>query len=96
MKLLIDGHRIDACWPCVLEWADSRAGSINNPDWHDEEVPDTLHWTGADRYCAGAYAGRYCDKHWREAGYRTDLPNVVGGMSEDEIEAYDYRHEVDQ
>lgn len=46
-----------------------------------------------DRYSAGIYAGHYCDRHWASAGYRQDLPNIVGGMSDDEIEAYDYRDE---
>lgn len=48
---------------------------------------DRYRWNGSDRYSCGAYAGHYCDRHWQQAGY-IDGPNVVGGTSEDEIEAW--------
>jgi len=28
---------------------------------------------GEERFSMGIYAGRYCDKHWKESGYR-DVP----------------------
>jgi hypothetical protein len=33
---------------------------------------------GSPRYSFGVYAGRYCDKHWQESGYRdVDDPDAV-------------------
>lgn len=33
----------------------------------DQGVKDS---EGSPRYSFGAYAGRYCDEHWKESGYR--------------------------
>jgi hypothetical protein len=83
---LADGCRVQVCGQCCDEL--SAAGKT------DEQIAAHPQATsGMDRYVAGGYAGHYCDKHWRNAGYRDDLPNLVGGMTDDEIEAYDYRSE---
>lgn len=34
--------------------------------------------SGEPRYSFGVYAGRYCDRHWAESGYRdVDDPGAV-------------------
>lgn len=35
----------------------------------DEGIPEN-ETSGEPRYSFGCYAGRYCDKHWRDSGYR--------------------------
>lgn len=83
---LSGGSRHKVCGPCL---SDAQRG-------HQEATDDVLAlilpWED-DRYSGGVYAGVYCDRHWRQSGYRDDMPNVVGGMTEDEIEALDYTRE---
>jgi hypothetical protein len=76
------GWMVHVCGACCDEL--SQAGKTDEQIAEDDQAT-----SGEDRYSAGHYAGHYCAKHWRASGYRTDLPNVVGGMTEDEIEAYD-------
>ena len=82
---LSDGTSKVVCGDCAAERG--RAGLVLTDDELAARLPEA-----EVRYCAGAYAGRYCDAHFARR-YRTDLPNVLGGMTEDEIEAYDYRGE---
>ena len=42
-----------------------------------------------ERYSLGVYAGRYCDKHWKESGYRDEPasafdPDDAGETMEEE------------
>ena len=72
------------CGACVEELSDKGLT--------DEQIVEKIGGQCDERYSCGAYAGRYCDKHWREAGY-IDGPAVVGGATENEVEAWDYRDE---
>lgn len=86
MAVVLDGNgwRVKVCGACADE--QTQAGKT------DEQIAaDPRATSGEDRYAAGAYAGHYCDRHWAASGYRQDLPNLVGGMTEDEIEAFDNR-----
>lgn len=46
-----------------------------------------------ERYSCGAYYSVLCDRCWDASGARRDL-DIVGGATEDEIEAADYRDET--
>jgi len=78
----VDGRRVQVCAQCF----DAATDAGESP----AAAATRLAWDCAERWCAGAYACTACDRHWREAGYRQDLPHVIGGLSAAEIEAADY------
>lgn len=81
--LFVGGGRYKVCDECV------RQVLRREPDLKDADLAQRLPYE-EDRYCAGVYAGVWCRAHWQSSGYRRDLPDVAGGLSEYEIEATDY------
>lgn len=53
------GERIKVCNGCMR----------NNPDLNDDQLAARFGWKASDRYAAGHYAGHYCGKCWKAAGF---------------------------
>ena len=64
---------------------------MSNQSWYDADCPclaDDCNAKGAqERYSLGVYAGKYCDRCWRESGFRKE--GASGFDPADAGESYD-------